>query len=373
MTVNRVRCGLAALSLIMPALFLAGCGSTRSADVPDYYSAGERPPLDVPPDLVTPTSSDRYQVPAAGAGTTLSAYQREQQKNSSTTTTATPRFVDISLERTGQLRWLKVNRPPDEVWQQVREFWQESGFLISEESPDIGVMQTDWAEKTAQVSGGLIRDTLSRVFGTRYSTSERDAFRARLEPVDGGTEVYISHRGMEEVITEERDGGTKWQPRPTDHELEVEFLRRLMTFLGSTEEQANNAVAATNAPTQSLSELVSADSGSVLRLREGFDRAWRRVGLALDRGSFTVEDRNRAAGTYYVRYIDSDLAREKPGVFGRLFGSKEPEQPKRYRIVVAASGTESDVSVLAAQDAPEPASDETTRRMLTVIQEKLGR
>jgi outer membrane protein assembly factor BamC len=219
----------------------------------------------------------------------------------------------------------------------------------------------------------LIRDTLSRVFGTRYSTSERDAFRARLESVGDATEIYISHRGMEEVITEERDGGTRWQPRATDHELEVEFLRRLMTFLGTTEEQANQAVATSGQPAQSLSELVEADSGSVLRLREGFDRAWRRIGLALDRGSFTVEDRNRSAGTYYVRYIDTDHSREKPGFLGRVFGSKEEEKPRRYRVVVAAAGTQSDVSVLAAQDATEPASNETTRRMLAVIQEKLGR
>jgi outer membrane protein assembly factor BamC len=39
---------------------------------------------------------------------------------------------------------------------------------------------------------------------------------------------------------------------------------------------------------------------------EPFDRAWRRVGLALDRVGFTVEDRDRQKGQYFVRYADTD-------------------------------------------------------------------
>ncbi|MGB7299212.1 MAG: outer membrane protein assembly factor BamC [Burkholderiaceae bacterium] len=373
MTVISVRSSLIIISVC--ALALSACSATGSGQDAEYRSAGSRPPLDIPPDLVTPTSNDRYQIPEPGKTTTLSQYERSQRDKSAQTSALTPSFSQVAMERSGQLRWLRVNLPADQVWQRVREFWLDSGFLISEESAETGVMQTDWAEKTAKISGGLIRDSLSRVFGTRYSTSERDAFRSRLESVDGGTEVYISHRGMEEVFTNDtQDGNTKWQPRPTDHQLEVEFLRRLMTFLGISVEDATKAVASTTGEATPLATMVEGQGMvGILRINEGFDRAWRRIGLALDRGSFTVEDRNRAEGTYFVRYIDTDKAKDKSGFFSNLFGGEKPADAVKYQIMVTAAGDKTDVSVKAGEaPATATASDETSRRILAVIQEKLG-
>src|SRR5213075_1846753 len=107
---------------------------------------------------------------------------------------------------------------------------------------------------------------------------------------------------------------TMWQPRPADPELEAEFLRRLMVKLGVP--AAQSAAAAAVTPDKPGSRVSTVNNQPVLVIDDAFDRAWRRVGLALDRTGFTVEDRDRAQGLYFVRYVDPALAgREQPGFF----------------------------------------------------------
>jgi outer membrane protein assembly factor BamC len=94
---------------------------------------------------------------------------------------------------------------------------------------------------------------------------------------------------------------------------------------------------------------------AALEVDEPFDRAWRRVGLALDRGGFTVEDRDRSAGLYYVRYIDPKItATEEPNFFAKLFGAKGPNKdPVRYRVVLKGDGGKTNVAVQTSAGAPE--------------------
>ena len=84
-----------------------------------------------------------------------------------------------------------------------------------------------------------------------------------------------------------------------------------------------------------------------LVVNETFDRAWRRVGLALDRTGFTVEDRDRAAGLYYVRYVDpKNVGKEEPGWWARLWGDKSnPQEALRYRVLVKGDGAKTNVSM----------------------------
>src|SRR6185369_154093 len=122
---------------------------------------------------------------------------------------------------------------PDKVWPVVREFWIEKGFTIQRENPEAGIMETDWAEDRAKIPQDLLRRTIGRVFDGLYSTPTRDKFRTRLEKnADGSTEVYVSHRGMEEVYTSSADERTIWQPRPANPELEAEFLQLLALKFG---------------------------------------------------------------------------------------------------------------------------------------------
>jgi outer membrane protein assembly factor BamC len=188
------------------------------------------------------------------------------------------------------------------------------------------------------------------VFENLYSTGEQDKFRTRLERSgEGKTEIFISHRGMIEVYSSAQKDQTVWQPREADPELEAEFLSRLMIKLGVSEAQAQAAVA--SAPVQAAARLTTVNGQPVIELADGFDRAWRRVGLSLDRSGFTVEDRDRSQGIYFVRYVTPGKADEtKPGFFSRLFSSAKPEAaPARYRVLVRSEDNRSIVSVFDAQ------------------------
>ncbi|MNT09470.1 lipoprotein [compost metagenome] len=154
---------------------------------------------------------------------------------------------------------------------------------------------------------------------------------------------------MEEVYSNKEKDSTIWQPRKADPELETEFLRRIMVKLGVSEEQSKAIAAAPLAPV-TTSKIATQNGAPVLEVADPFDRTWRRVGLALDRTGFTVEDRDRSQGIYYVRYIDpTDLNKKQDGFFAKIF-NRNPDAPEpiKYRIQVKSDNATSVVSVLSA-------------------------
>jgi outer membrane protein assembly factor BamC len=362
------------------ALALLGACAGNPLDTKiDYKSAGKLPPLDVPPDLSAPSRDNRYQVPEGGRGSaTLSGYQADRaQQPRAGSTSLLPAVAGLRVERDGNQRWLVVGEPPEKLWPQVKAFWQEHGFLISLELPEAGVLETDWAENRARIPDSWIRRTLGSLLEPLQSTAERDKYRTRLErAADGGTEIYISHRGVAEVYVSEEGLQTAWQPRPPDPELEIEFLRRLMARLGAPEEQARAALAAAQPASQRAALKKGLDGAELLEVFEPFDRAWRRVGLALDRVGFTVEDRDRQKGVYFVRYADPEVRRKKEeGFLSRLafWRDDAPKvKPEQYRVAVTAvtAGDEaSRVQVLDKNGAAE--SSPTANRILGLLHEQL--
>jgi len=361
------------LGLTLALGVLPGCsslGSLISGDRIDYKSAGGKgPSLDVPPDLTQLSREARFAAP----GTVVSAesFQAGQATANAKRgeSTAMAQMGDVRIERAGNQRWLVVKRPPNQLWEPVREFWQESGFLLAVEQKETGILETDFAENRAKLPQDIIRRTLGRVLDSLYSTGERDKFRTRLERTAEGTEIYISHRGMVETVPgNASSGSTVWQPRPADPELETEFLRRLMVKLGIPAEQARSATATSRL---SIARIESGPNNqALLRIDEEFDRAWRRVGLSLDRTGFTVEDRDRARGVYFVRYVEPTADKKDPGFFGWLFSrSSTAVAPLKYRIAVAAQGQATAVTVLNAEGAVDTSAN--ARRIVQLIADDL--
>jgi outer membrane protein assembly factor BamC len=360
---------------LVAALILSGCsslGETLQGDKVDYKSAAKGTSLDVPPDLTQLSRDTRYVVP--GTAVTASGYQVGQTTQS--VTTAASSVGDVRIERAGNQRWLVVNRPADKLWGPTREFWQENGFLLAMDQENLGIMETDWAENRAKLPQDFIRATLGKLLDSLYSTGERDKFRTRLERTPtGGTEIYVSHRGMVETVTDSRTtgpvksgDGTVWQPRPADPELEAEFLRRLMVKLGVSQEQSKALIASGTA--RQSARVAKVNDIPVVQIDEGFERAWRRVGLALDRTGFTVEDRDRSQGTYFVRYVEPTADKKEPGFFSKLFSSSSAGAPPlKYRIAVRSEGEATTVSVLNAQGAPEASAN--AQRIVQVIADDL--
>jgi outer membrane protein assembly factor BamC len=367
----------ASLLIALVALAASGCSTFTEGKKVEYKSAGKVPTLDVPPDLTQLSRDDRYAVPDSGGkgAATFSAYTAErtpaeQAKNA----VVLPEVDKVRVERSGSQRWLVATAPADKLWGPVKDFWQEMGFIVTIERPEAGVMETDWAENRAKIGDDIIRQTLGKFLDSIYSSGERDKFRTRFEPgaEPGTTDIFISHRGMEEVYTSSAKEDTRWQPRPPDPELEAEMLRRLMVRLGSEEKRAEASVAAAKA--EPRAKLASANDGAgKLEVYERFDRAWRRVGLALDRVGFTVEDRDRSKGLYYVRYVDPEASMKKnPGFLDKLSFWKKSDPAAanvQYRIHVADSGQQSVVQVLTSEGGTD--RSETARKILDLLYQQL--
>ena len=345
---------LAAVTLA--ALLASGCSVLEETRI-DYKSAKLINTLEVPPDLTQLARDTRYTLP--GGPVTASGFEAAAAARPSSTVVAPAQLGDVRIERAGSQRWLVVDRTPEQLWPALRDFWQENGFLLTLDQPQLGLMETDWAENRAKIPQDIIRATIGKLFDNLYSTGERDKFRTRVERnASGGSDIFISHRGMVEVYSSERKDTTVWQPRPADPELEAEFLRRLMVKLGVAQEQAKAASAAGAVPPQA--RLETRDGRPVVVLDDNFDRAWRRVGLSLDRSGFTVEDRNRAEGVYFVRYVppNAEPAQRNAGFLGRLTGwfsgsGKAEQAPVRLRILVRAEGERTAIQVLDAAGQPD--------------------
>ena len=353
---------LACISVLVAAL--PAC-SVLQEDKVDYKSASAAPTLEVPPDLSKLATETRYTVP--GTSVTASSMARTAQA-APASSVALATVGDVRIEKLGNQRWLVVKRTPEQLWSPVRDFWQENGFLLTVDQPAVGIMETDWAENRAKIPQDIIRSTIGKVLDGAYSTAERDKFRTRMERLPTGeTEIFISHRAMIEVYSSSSKDATIWQPKAADPELEAEFLRKLMVKLGVAADQAKALVAAsTSKPSATLATV---NNTPVVQVADSFDRAWRRVGLALDRTGFTVEDRDRAQGVYFVRYVEPNTAKE-PGFIGKLFGATAKESaPIRYRIAVRSAGDTTTISVLSATGVPD--ASENAKRILQVIVDDL--
>lgn len=359
---------------LMLALTASGCGIMESKKI-DYKSASKLPTLEVPPDLTAPAGDNRYAIPDTQGSTTASqsTFNQERKTAPGGAQTLLPTQDKARIERAGAQRWLVVQATPQQVWPAIKDFWQETGFIINMESPETGVIETDWTENRAKIPQDAIRRTLGRVLDGLYSTPERDKFRTRIEAgKDGGTEIYISHRGMMEIYTTEGLDKTVWQPRPADPELEAEMLHRLMVRFGVEKDQAASLLAKQQTPEQAR---VVKDTGvQALEMDESFDRAWRRVGLALDRIGFAVEDRDRTKGVYFVRYIDPETdnaSKRDDGIFARLafWRGKKAQTSPQLQIVVSEAGEKSRVTVGGADGKPAEAG--TQARIVRLLHEEL--
>jgi len=365
------------IALTAMALSLAACTTVFESDKVDYKTTKKAAPLDVPPDLTQLQKDNRYAVPDGRGVATASGFQQQRNAGApaavgvpaASTDAIGPVSTDaVRIERAGNERWLVVKQTPEQLWPQLQQFWTDSGFALEVENPQTGIMETNWNENRSKIPQDILRRTIGRVFDSAYSTGERDKFRTRLERrPDGATEIYISHRGAEEVLTGPQKEVATWTVRPNDPGLEADFLGRLVAKLSGVKVKEATTAVANAAPETPHAKL---DNGKVV-VDEGFDRAWRRVGLALDRVGFTVEDRDRVQGIYFVRYVDPDLAK-KEGFFSKLFGSEDKnKEAQRYRVLVSAvpNATTTDLTVQSNDGKPE--TSPTGAKILQLLADEL--
>ena len=374
------------------SLSMTGCESIPFLDTtPDYKSAGRSRPLEVPPDLTSISANDTYTVPGS---TTYSSYS-QQGETPAEKEKILPTPDNVKLERAGSQRWLVVQAPPEKVWPVIREFWSELGFAVRVENTDTGVMETEWVDPSSLTKDdkGNYLDKFQGWLDKLNTLQNRQKFRTRIDrgSSEGETEIFMSHRSVTETPDDgkikvrttlgEIDQGyaPKNNKRTKDEEvradaedLDAELLRRLMVRLGIEEKSSKSIMAAGN--TAARAKLSQAGDGTLnLSVNDEFDRAWRRVGLALDRVGFVVEDKNRANGVYFVRYtdIDVDIApQKKKGVMDSLkfWGDDKPE--KKPEVVDDSNKSETSLSdKLQFWKAPEKSVTDPSKQYRVKVEE----
>lgn len=360
---SRFRPGLIALGAVLVSL--SAC-STLEGDRIDYRSAEKGRSLEVPPDLTALPTSNRYQIEDGG----ISARKSHALQQDKTVVPAGASTVgDVRVMRSGDKRWLLVQRPSSQIWPALSEFWMDNGFTISISNRKLGVVETGWAENRAKLPQDFIRETIGKVIDNLYSTGERDKFRTRIESVEGdtATEIYITHRGLVEELAE--DGNTtKWVYRASDPELEAEFIRRLMLRMGLTPEESQKLMV--QETTLDTIKLHKNANPIHIALNENFSTAWRRTGMALDRAGFTVADKDRSKGVFYVRYSTSTGEKSEPGLFSRIFGSssdgKDSSTTTTYLVRAEAVNADNTRITVQTEDGKE-ADKQVSEHILQVI------
>jgi len=364
---NRLLLPVLALQLLTACSFMDRVFPDKSKD---YKKAEPTQPLEVPPDMTTTPTTDALVVPSGS--TTLSGYTsaRETLAGGGGASPVLPSQESLRFERERDRSWLVVQGEPAAVWPEAREFWLENGFFIMQEDPAVGVLETDWVENTESIPEDPIRRLISRVTPNIYSSAYRDRYRMRLErgEAPGTTEVFISHQGVEEIVKDPDDeASTIWGPRPSDPGLESTMLKRMMIFLGVQPQQAEQLVAEEK-PAEDRAELIQKDSGqAVLILREDYSKAWRNVGIVLDRVDFAVEDRDRLQGLYYVRYNDPLKGQADKGLLSKLafWSSDDDREVQHFQIKVTDDGADTRVVVLNSEGEQE--TSVTAVRILTLL------
>ncbi len=376
-------------------LMLGGCSTIGGwfSDKSDYKAGSQRTqPLEVPPDLTQLQRDSRY-LPQGGtvAASELGKPGVRAPEGTQTPTVALNSLGDLRVERAGTDRFIVTARSPEVLWPQVRQFWISHGYPIAEENATAGYIETEWTENKIQRPHTWIGDAIGRVIDNLHDSGMRDRFRTRLERTANGTEIFITHFGLQEEVTGWQKDGTKWVARPTDLGLEAEMMSQMMVSLGAGDAAARTAVAnpvpsadaasasagatpAVVANANARARLVSGQPGAALQVDDNFDRSWRRVGLALDHGGFTVEDRDRAQGLYFVRFVDAkEAAKDEPNFFSKIWYAFIPNHEKspvgKYRIRIKADGDRSLVTLLDNQG--QPSNDENAQRIAVLLVDEL--
>ena len=373
---------------LLLSVVLGGCSSVNVDKVlPDKQVEYKREViadkyLEVPPDLTSSRIDNRIPGLAGGGSASYTDYTSDKARgtalsSASGTSQVLPEVPDIQVMRDGDDRWLVIKGSADAVWDKVVSFWQENGILLDEMDPQAGVMQTSWLENRADIANDPITDFIRGVFDGLYGAATRDRFRIRLEEGQqpGTTELYLTHFGMEQDFassTTNEDEQIYWKIRPRDPGLEAVMLRKLMVYMGLAEQQAQAELAAARQQQGIRSRMDKGEGRLGLLVEEPFSRAWRSVGLALDRVGFVVEDRDRSRGNYYVRYRDPTVGSEKKGWLSKMafWRSEEPaEKDRLYLVHLESMGEGTQVTV--HDEAGTPLTGETAERILVLVQEQL--
>ena len=362
---------------IIFAFTLLACDTISEKRKVDYKSSGvgaRTEPLSIPPELGSIEQSDRYGIPGESEAT-FSKYSKEKELGGSgTTTNLLPEVPDIKIGREGTYRWLIVDRSAEDIWPVVTEVWMGKGFLIADQSPITGIIETDWAEDTSKTSPGRLQAFMERIIPGLSSNPERDKFWTRIERLStGGTEIFVSHEAMrQQVSVTPNIREVRWVDSPRDPNAEAKMLYELMLYLGMTDEEvAASGISSDSRPMSTIITVDMPNATNALLVSGSASKVWDRVGIVLLSIGASVESREEESGLYYVRYHDPDGKNLKKGI-ERLKFWKDEKITEAVVYQISVTGDAETSMVIILDETGQEVSADTANRILAVLQEKLG-
>lgn len=344
------RTAIKALAAAVLPLVLAGCGIFGGDELEERRQGGD---LRVPPDLDIVEDPLALTVPDVDGGDGGEAQAP-----------VLPQSPRVSITRFGELRWITVDSPPEQVWERLGEFLDAQGVPLDTERPALGLAETEWLYTARPFGRGPFAPRVEEPGAAQVA--DRYLIRVERGEDESEADVFVAHRRLA------RDERGEWRFVGADPFLEAELLRSLAIYYGVPASESVRRVAnATGAAPASSIERNEAGQ-PVLDLQQGFFDAWRRVGLALDRAAFTVTQRNRDQRYFQLRYdTQADSARPEEGFFASLAFWRDdiPETVATYRLVLDSLDDGTRLRLTTEQG--EPAPDDQAGEILALLRQRL--
>ena len=369
---------LPAGSLLAVTLLLGGCSLTADkGPTVDYRNAENAKSLEVPPDLTRPESRSGLTIGGSGSGgaTTASTSGSGVDGGGSGNSGLLPEFDNVRFVRAGASSWLEVeDAPPDDIWPRVDRFLESRGLPVERREPALGIIETGWADRQDGPESGGLTGFFNSALGGLTSDNLRDRYNLRLERMeDGGTRVFVAHQMAQEIDAQSdtrMEADFEWVRRRGDPSIEAEMARRLLVYLGVSEERSDTIVAQDGVTGDGAVDY-EVDSGAA-RIRvadRDARRVFVRVGDALVRIGAEVRDSDRERGVYQLDWRPPEGSMDSGGGFFGLFGGGEPESRSlELRLYRESDGIE----ILAADEGGDPRSGDVHRALLREVAIAMG-
>lgn len=274
-------------SFLLLAALLVACSTSEDKR---YLDASLGSNLELPPDLSEFKEDSRFELPAGISGAESTAKGKVP---------VLARVDSLRLEGSGDLYWLSVEEPVDNLYQLIKNFWFSEGYRLMTDEPVIGIMQTEWV-LTEQGPSDASNSWFKSLFVGENLAASQDQYRTRVEldQTENVSRIYIAHRGTErgyyvtlgDAQKKDFDDDNQWHFRQPEPELEVEMLSRLMIFLGLQEAEVEQQVAdAKLFKPRAFQRMDSAEQSPYLIVKDPYQIAWNRVYHQLERMNFEIE------------------------------------------------------------------------------------
>jgi len=373
--------------LLTMVLFLSSCLSQQQKETIkqnridnkevkiNYFSDKSLTPLEVPPDLTSPSYENAFRIQAFVEDIDLNVVNLSNtEKISEINQKILEVPARIEIKSAGTRKWLIVEKEPELVWDLAKQFLREQGFSLKKIDKKLGLIETNYLENKPDIpasSMGFIRSMLaSQIDNVSYTLPSVDSYSLRIEPIKKGksTEVYLSISSMAEVIT--NSGGqesTLWQFKERNISLETEMLYKLMIYLGSDSAEAREKILAAQKNSKiSINQTIDINGFSKLLINFGIEEAWDNVSWAINNINLEVESKDVKEKSFYINAARSS----DKGFFTKVFGDDAVR--KIFRIYLRPkSKSETEVLFLDVSEENETETKQFSSEIMRLISDQL--